>query len=585
MAGAGGMTVPRFLAFAGDPDHLQNFLANLVPRARSSQRLNRELDCPDLVVFASPETPMTRLNDHGLVIGHLYSRDSCVGLSGLDAPARAAAAATGGKSLLGSGWGNYVSFISARGATTVLRDPSAAVPVYLASIDDITVYFSDLALCDDLGLAGRTVDDEFLRQWLTFPGLRTDRTGLVGVKELVPGTAHRRSGNESRIEIAWTPWAAMESRPRLAGFEAASKAVRSAVVRTVAAQMSEGQALGLGLSGGLGSSIVAAALANGGIFLPAVNVAARPGRGEEREQARAVAQYLGFSLCEIDDDAGQIDLRPPARPALRPSHSPALQPLHRALYAFSSKAGTTGVVTGRGCRGLFSHRATAAIILDALGELGPAGAVAAARNVAAVTGCPVWKVAPQALRSCARQRRRTDWTRNERFISPEGLAATRDAHPWLDAPQQALPGKIGHVRAMVRALHDMEPEHPLGGTIVHPLFNQPLIETCLSIPSWLWIEQGREGAVARHAFADRLPAPTTGRRAKGRLEMMWQASFEEHRSRLAELLLAGEMARRRLVRCDQVEHVLTGCEPVPDQDRLRIFHLAALELWLRSRTS
>lgn len=580
------MTVPRFLAFKAEPARLQAFLAGLVPGERASQRLNRELDRPDLVVFTSPETPLVRMqDDQGIIVGRLYSRASCSRVNRLDNAASGAAGATGGKSLLEDNWGNYVSFVCAGGGVTVLRDPSAAVPAYFAMVDGILVYFSDLVVCDDLGIAERQVDEEYLRQWLTFPGLRTHRTGLAGVTELVPGSAHSLRSGGSRMENAWTPWTVMQSRPRLVSFEAAARAVRSTVGKTVAAQLKDREPLALELSGGLDSAIVAAALAKSGILLPAVNFATRSPDGDERDYARAVARHLGLSLTEIEEGSDILDLRPPARTALRPLLSPLLQPLNRTLCAFAREAGVAGLVTGGGGDNLFCYLTTAAPILDAARERGPAGAIEATLNVASVTESNVWKAARFALRKWAARRRRPPWKRDERFIAPGGLAARMDAHPWLDAPRNALPGKLEHVNSILRAHHYMEPEHPTGEAIIHPLINQPLMELCLSIPTWLWIHGGRNRAVARQAFSDRLPAAAINRRTKGRFESMCARGFEENRTRLANLLLEGELARRELILRDQVERYLKGSGPAPDDDYFRLFDLASLELWLRGRVA
>lgn len=578
------MTIPRFLAFVGEPRRLQAFLAELVPDRRPPQRLNRELDRPNLVVFTSPETPAVRLgNDRGLIVGRLYSRDSCARVDRLDEAASRAAGVTGGKSLLEVSWGNYVSFVTDGDTVTVLRDPSAAVPAYFATIDGIEVFFSDLTVCDDLDLAERDVDEEFLRQWLTFPNLRTHRTGLAGVSELVPGTARSLDLDGSKIENAWTPWAAIHARPRLTSFEGAAKAIRATVGKTVVAQLRERGPLGLELSGGLDSSIVAAALANGGILLPAVNFSTRQPDGDERDYARAVARHLGLSLSEVQEDAAPLELRPPARTALRPLLSPVLQPLNRALCGFARQAGVRGLVTGGGGDNLFCYLTTAAPILDAAAERGPAGALHATRNVAAVTGSTIWEAAGFAIRKWAARRRRPAWKRDERFVGPNGRAEAMDFHPWLDAPPHALPGKLEHVTSILRAHHYMEPEHPTGEAIIHPLINQPLMELCLSIPSWLWIHGGRNRSIARQAFADRLPPATINRRTKARFESMCARAFEEHRSQLADLLMGGEMARRGLILRDRVEHYLKGAGPAPDDDYFRLFDLASLELWLRPR--
>src|SRR3546814_18425449 len=50
---------------------------------------------------------------------------------------------------------------------------------------------------------------------------------------------------------------------------------------------------------------------------------------------------------------------------------------------------------------------------------------------------------------------------------------------------------------------------------ITPLLSQPIVELCLSIPTWQWVRGGRDRAVARAAVADLLPALIAQRRTKG----------------------------------------------------------------------
>ncbi|NVL78622.1 asparagine synthetase B family protein, partial [Escherichia coli] len=90
------------------------------------------------------------------------------------------------------------------------------------------------------------------------------------------------------------------------------------------------------------------------------------------------------------------------------------------------------------------------------------------------------------------------------FLSPRALAAAEadEAHPWRMLPRDALPGKAMHVRLIVFAQSFVEGFDPRDALpTVSPLLAQPLVETCLAIPSWLWFEDGRNRVVARRAFA------------------------------------------------------------------------------------
>ena len=116
----------------------------------------------------------------------------------------------------------------------------------------------------------------------------------------------------------------------------------------------------------------------------------------------------------------------------------------------------------------------------------------------------------------------------------------------------------------------------------HPLINQPLMEACLAIPSWLWVRGGRNRAVARQAFADLLPPTIVRRRTKGSLAAMCSQAFAQNCRALADLLLGGELSRRELIDERAVEAYLQCAGGPLDDDYFRIFDLASLELWLRS---
>ena len=159
----------RYVSFAGSPLRLQRFLSNLVPNRRSLTRLNRELDCPDLVVFASPETPLVRMaGDHGLIIGRLFDGpNDCMPLERLDRRRSALAASTVGRSLLEHSRGSYIAFIRAGPRIAVVRDPARDVPAFHAAMDGISICFSDLGLCSDLGFSERQASEECLQQRVT----------------------------------------------------------------------------------------------------------------------------------------------------------------------------------------------------------------------------------------------------------------------------------------------------------------------------------------------------------------------------------------------------------------------------------
>jgi asparagine synthase (glutamine-hydrolysing) len=119
-------------------------------------------------------------------------------------------------------------------------------------------------------------DLHFLRHWLCFPFLRTAATGVAGVRELLPGTAVRGAGAPATV---WSPWDHTKPGP-FATFDEAAQALRDALLHCVPALVPATGKIVLQLSGGLDSSIIAAALATAERRFSAVTFATRAADGD-----------------------------------------------------------------------------------------------------------------------------------------------------------------------------------------------------------------------------------------------------------------------------------------------------------------
>jgi len=579
------MTTARYLAVTGEPPRLRAWLASLVPARDMPQRLNRVFDAEDVVIFASPETKLLSLKEErGLVIGRLY-RGICPSeaVEAMTLSESRHAAWSRGKALLEGKWGGFVAFLRDENMVVALRDPSGSVPAYFCESGGIQLYFSNAELLRDLKLDQAAVDEQFLHQWLTYPFLRTARTGLSDRFELLPGTARSSSGGAASVSTLWSPWRAAAAERQIRDFDEAARRVREVALGTVAVQLAGVEAPVLELSGGLDSSIVAACLNQAGLRFKAANFVTQSADGDERDYARMVASALDLELAELPEEPANLALSPPKRLSFRPSLSPVLQPLHRALSRYAQAVGSTDFVTGAGGDNVFCYLTTTAPVLDAARSLGLSAAFPTVRDVATLGDCTLWKAAGFAIRKSFRAKKRPLWKRDGRFLTPGALAAEPDPHPWLERPDQVLPGTIEHIESLVLIQHFLDPEYASGEALHHPLLNTPLIELCLAIPTWLWVRGGRNRAVARAAFADLLPAPIIRRRTKGRLESMCARAYDGSRSKLADLLIEGELAKRGLLDRAVLEAYLRIPGRPPDDSYFRIFDLVSLELWLRSR--
>lgn len=177
-------------------------------------------------------------------------------------------------------------------------------------------------------------------------------------------------------------------------------------------------------------------------------------------------------------------------------------------------------------------------------------------------------------------RTRPAWKEDRSFLAPAALLLEPELHPWL-CGLSAPPGKREHVEAIVHIQHFLDRcASPIER--IHPLLAQPLLEICLQIPSWLWLEGGRDRAVAREAFKGLVPASVLERRMKGSLQGMLYRGFSAFRDPMRKLLAEGELAQLQIVDAAAIEDALNGDAWMEDAVQLRISEMAALELWVRS---
>lgn len=554
----------------------------------SPSAMRHVLDRPDLQIFVGADTATTIMApDAGIVIGRIFARDRGTPLASLDQDATAAARGTAGRSLIERCWGGYVAVMGATAdrPPAILRDPSGAVPVYCARIGAFVLWFSDIAVPLALGLIIGRVDPMFAVRWLSFPHLRGSRTGLLGVDELLPGmmvSADLTMAPQS----AWSPWDHATAGQPLMRAEDAAALVREEVIRCITAYAQGHDRILLELSGGLDSSVIAAALGAAAIPFSAVNLATEARDGDERRYARAVAATVGAPIAELVGDDGHDGLTaPPALCRVRPENSPVLRMIDRMLGDHAAATRADLVVSGTGGDNVFCYITTAAPVLDALMLAGPHQALTTLRDVSMLCDCTWWTTARYALRKARRYRNGPSWRAEQLFLNPAIAVPEPDYHPWQIAPSHALPGKREHIDALVRVQDFLDAnDRTHTCATLYPLLAQPIVELCLRIPSWMWVRGGRNRSVARDAFAVLLPAIIIERRSKGRLEGMSVRAFMQTRPALAELLLGGTLAREHIIDREAIASYLRRDQIPRDQHYFRIFDCANLELWLQSWT-
>ncbi|MBO9695939.1 MAG: hypothetical protein J7499_07055 [Sphingopyxis sp.] len=481
----------------------------------------------------------------------------------------------------GCGWGNYLAFREEGREAVVARAPLTGLPLYWTQQGARLICSTHLPPFSAFaGPAG--LDWDFVAHALSFVNLRTERSGLRERFELLAGSELRFDGRAVSVRSFWSPWDHVDrARPQSAADLAPM--LRDRIVSCTAAWGGRRRDILLELSGGLDSSIVAAALAAAKLDYRALTLATSGADGDEREFARAVAQRCGVELIEKIHGDGDVDLVSPLpSPGFRPGAYSVLGGIDRAFEEVLPGQDIS-IFGGIGGDNIFAFDGSVAPIIDAFEHFGPGRrAFGVLRDRARASGATVWEAARLAWRA-RRRGPRCGWRRDVQFLNDTHLPAHPFAHPWDDGAARVSQAKRNHVESLRRILDFLDrPARWQGRDAVAPLLSQPIVEFCLSVPSWTWFEGGRDRMVARKAFAAQLPPEIVWRRGKGRLESLCAAAYLRQRHALGELLLEGRLTAHGLLDRAAIETYLGRDLIDGNFDYFRLIEIADVERWVRA---
>jgi len=441
---------------------------------------------------------------------------------------------------------------------------------------------SDISLATDHGLYRKDIDWEFIGQCLIYPQQVTQSTALTGIRELLPGNLLRLCGAGIATEQVWSPWDFVSADRREDSAEEAAAKVRESVLTATRAWAEIDRSVLLELSGGLDSSILAACLRHTAASVSCCTLVTPVPGADERQYASLVTDDLGVELHveELDFDLARFDAPPPPW-----SVAPRVNILQHALNETMSRVGRLEGVnshfSGGGGDTIFCYLGNAAPAADAFRERGVAAGVNAVRDLSHLHQCTLWRAARLTLNKLFHRPKglyEADFT----LLSPEVSALPPSWHPWFEAPPGALPGDRRRIQllagtqlyrhAMSRGARDLR----------MPLLAQPVVETCLTVPTWMWIAGGRNRSVARAAVADILPSEVLNRRSKGDFSQYLGAVWRRNKDQMRDYLLDGELqARGLLAPPDTLRDFFQSHLTTRDESFFRIFDLCTIETWVR----
>ena len=487
------------------------------------------------------------------------------------------------RELIATSWGAWVAVWPARsgGPAAVCRDPSGGREALVWRAHGRLFTASSLAAPGVAELLPRlSVARDTVARWLVDPQEIGAALALEEVEAVTPGALWREGEGETPL---WWP-ARVVGAVGLAG-EAAERALRVAVDSVAAAWAGLDRPLLGEISGGLDSAVAASALAPTGRVGRWLNFFAPTPEGDERRYARAVASKLGVELTELPKAAGpwnaaamgEVCVTP--RPALNASDVDYDRTVARQVV----ETGAWGVVTGQGGDAVFLNLRSAALATGRFARRGwRAVADPQVRALAARLRTSVWHVRARARRAAVVDPW-PSWSPRLGVRSDlEDLRPSGPKHPWLQDLGDLDPAKRLQVVGLTQALLGAgECRRSRAARLLHLPLQQPVIELCLGLPVEVLSSGERDRALARNAFASRLPPEVIARRSKGDLTALYGRGLARALPFIRERLLDGDLRRLDLLDVETLETRLTADALMREGGFGDVVDLLAIENWLQ----
>lgn len=581
-----------YLAFVAQPGGDRSHFRAVGADAAVRTGLDIVFESPRLIVLAVKDCPHLVLGDGaGVIIGTLFEKGAARSVQRLSPPAVAVILQTAGQALIDGYWGGYVALLANAEADShhILRDPSGCVPCFRVSRTGFDLFMSEPALALDTGLLRASIDWTGLTLHLLSDQLRTARTCLEHVSEQLAGSRLTATAHGFSEAMAWSPWKHADRATLLRDEDEAVARLHETVQGCISAWSSCFDHIIVTVSGGLDSSIVAAALANGPTPFTCLTYYTDDPSGDERHHARALLDCLPSRLVEKLLDPALVDLR---RSGAARFARPVARSFAQAGDGFglelANELGADGFFNGNGGDNIFCYLQSAAPLADRLLVEGLGrGSWQTLNDVSLLAQSSLWRVARAAIKKLGTNGRQYRWKADAKFLATNAVeqAGLSAGHPWLNPPPNGLPGKSAHIALLLLTQNHQEGERGLTHPLLSPLLSQPIVELCLRIPTWMWCREGQNRQVARRAFHDALPSSLFSRRSKGTPDSFIIALFETNRDLIREVLQDGLLVQHGLLD----RHTLSLALSVPNvtrgHDYWRIMRLVDAEVWARAWTA
>lgn len=503
-----------------------------------------------------------------------------------------------GRHLVERYWGSYVAFLRSvtHGHLLILRDPSGGLPCFVTSVGPVTLVFSHIQDVAALALRQFTVNWRYITAFFRDNHLQIAETALEGVQQVLPGQMLVIDGTDVGREFVWEP-NQFAKCPDLKDVQSATDAVKSATQACVNAWASTSRNLLHQLSGGLDSAIALSCLASAPRrprivsshqFAPGVR------EGDERRFARVAAEQFDCFLIEteIAPETTKLDRLLGAPLTANPALS-AFSFLHDYTLSLIAEYSIDTFTSGHGGDQIFYQFAMHVVVADYLRQNGlHPRFLSIALDTARLTRKSIWSVLRASLAHGALNHPFDAYAEviaKSTFLSVDAMMSVNDAyqmHPWIQNASGLPPGKMMHVCGVVD-LQSANAPSLFNEVLNAPLLfaSQPIVETCLRVPTYVLTNGGIDRSLVRRAFSRELPREIVGRQTKGDTTRYFVDVARANLPFIRELLLDGRMVQERLLDRTRLERLLKSDYLLLPSDVSPLLNCVVVEAWLRRWSS
>ena len=449
--------------------------------------------------------PLRTQDSHsgGVVLGKLFKRERNPEAISKNADLSTAEARkvihTAGRHLVDDYWGTYVAFFQAGTRKYVLVDPMGVFPCFSTFHRGVEIYFTympDVASCKFLKF---TVDWPLVAKGMSYFQDRMS-VPINEVNKILPGQCLIITPATITKTFCWNPQKISQTDV-IEDMEEAARTLRQTILSTVAA-MAEPYSKVMQSIGGLDSSILLACLHEVPTPLDVTcsNFYSDTLGGDERYFVRKTVAHIGVPLIEYKYPRIEFDFQKLSETSATTTPPHYLFFLMDRKVLFDKFNKTKSQVMFNGFGGdeiLYAHGQNYAPIdyIKTHGIRPPLFRVI--MEAARMQKKSIWSILPNIMRDGSGDNHiRGPNTWGNSFLTSDILnlkQRSEEKHPWAQVRDNIPPGKFNHISSLVTGRFDREgfatPDQYFH--TLYPFLSQPVIETCLRIPIWLLLADGK----------------------------------------------------------------------------------------------